>query len=233
MAQARSMLVGPEHSLMMISTSLPVEAEETGAFLEALEKCLREDLTEKYYLIGNSVMNREMAQSFGGELLTITLLTAGAILLVVLLTFRNLALPVILVSLVQCGVFLAVAATWLLGFKMYFLALLIVQCILMGATVDYGILLAGCYRECRKREGVREALASACAQSVHTVLTSSLFMIFVTGAIGFSPAEPTIAQICQSISLGAAAAVLLVLFVLPGLLAALDRFVISSRSSNG
>ena len=233
MAQARSMLVGPEHSLMMISTSLPVEAEETGAFLEALEKRLREDLTEKYYLIGNSVMNREMAQSFGGELLTITLLTAGAILLVVLLTFRNLALPVILVSLVQCGVFLAVAATWLLGFKMYFLALLIVQCILMGATVDYGILLAGCYRECRKREGVREALASACAQSVHTVLTSSLFMIFVTGAIGFSPAEPTIAQICQSISLGAAAAVLLVLFVLPGLLAALDRFVISSRSSNG
>lgn len=221
----RAQLMGPEHSLMMISTTLPVESEETEAFLTGLQEQLDQKMTGGCYMIGNSVMNHEMKQSFGGEMLTITLLTAAAIFLVVLISFRNWAVPVILVSLVQCGVFLTETVTWLLGFNMYYLALLIVQCILMGATVDYGILFANCYRERRKGKEIRQAVESAYSQSMHTILTSSLFMIFGTGAIGFSPADPTIAQICQSISLGAAAAVLLVIFVLPGMLAALDRFV--------
>ncbi len=226
MDSVRGLLIGPEHSLTMISATLPVEGEETSRFLESLEDRLGREMSGDWYLIGNSVMNQEMKRSFGGELLTITLLTAAAIFLVVLFSFRNLAVPVILVSLVQCGVFLAVSTTWLLGYKMYYLALLIVQCILMGATVDYGILFANIYRERRGSAGIRQALEEACDQAMYTILTSSLFMIFGTGAIGVSPADPTIAQICQSISIGACAAMLLVIFVLPGLLAALDRMVI-------
>ena len=128
--------------------------------------------------------------------------------------------------LVQCGVFLTVSTTWLLGYKMYYLALLIVQCILMGATVDYGILFTNYYREMRWDRGIKEALKETYQRSIHTILTSALFMVIVTGAIGFSPIEPTIAQICLSISLGAASATILVIFILPGILAALDRFVV-------
>ena len=54
-----------------------------------------------------------MKDSFGRELLTISLLTAASIFLVVMLTFRQLVVPAILVLLVQCGVFLTVSTTWL------------------------------------------------------------------------------------------------------------------------
>ncbi len=229
---ARAQMIGPSHSLMMISTTLPVEAEETEAFLDALQQRLEGSMTGRPYLIGNSVMNREMKQNFSRELLTITLLTAAAIFIVVLISFRSPAVSAVLVSLVQCGVFMAISTTGLMGYRMFYLAILIVQCVLMGATVDYGILFTNYYREHRKTKGIPEALEASYGQAMHTILTSSLFMIFGTAAIGLSPADPTIAQICQSISIGAASATLLVIFVLPGLLAALDRYVTRKRQSN-
>ena len=222
---AKAQMVGTDHSLALLATDLPVEGDETNEFLEKLKNDLAKSAEGSTYLIGNSPMNLEMKQSFGRELLTISLLTAASIFLVVLVTFRQILIPFILVLLVQCGVFLTVATTWLLGYKMYYLAVLIVQCILMGATVDYGILFTNYYREMRQTGSVRTALKESYARSIHTILTSALFMIIATGAIGFSPADPTIAQICKSISLGAASATILVVFILPGILAALDRFV--------
>ena len=223
---AKAQMVGEKYSLVMLSTDLPVEGEETISFLQEMKTELLEAGVEHYYLIGNSPMNLEMQQSFGREFLTISLLTAASIFLVVLVTFRQAVIPAVLVLLVQCGVFLTVSTTWLLGYKMYYLALLIVQCILMGATVDYGILFTNYYREMRWDRGIKEALKETYQRSIHTILTSALFMVIVTGAIGFSPIEPTIAQICLSISLGAASATILVIFILPGILAALDRFVV-------
>ena len=224
-----SQLKGPSCSLLMLSTTLPVESEETSSFIRGLKDEASSRLRMDYYLIGNSCMGEEMKDNFGSEFLLISLLTAASIFLVIAVTFRKLIIPLILVLLVQCGVFLTIMTTWLLGYKMYYLAVLIVQCILMGATVDYGILFTNYYRDCRQRLSIAESLKETYVCSLHTILTSSLFMIFGTGSIGFSPVDPTIAQICQSIALGAASATLLVLFVLPGVLAALDRFVVKKQ----
>ena len=226
---AKDMLVGPEHSLMMIYTTLPVESDETEAFIRGLKKRLDEEAQGRSYLIGNSPMSVEMEDSFAAEVLLITLLTAAAIFTVVAVTFRQLLIPVLLVSLVQCGVFMTITTTWLLGYSMYYLAIIIVQCILMGATVDYAILMTNYYREVRQSLEKAPALRETYEKSVHTVLTSGMFMILATGALGFSPIDPTISQICQSIALGALSATLLVLFVLPGMLSALDRVVAGRR----
>lgn len=223
--EAKAQLIGPEHSLLILRTHLPVEGKETERFLEKLDRYGEQKLGGEYYLIGNSPMAREMKRGFAREFLTISLLTAGAVFLVVALTFRQLMLPLILVLLVQCGVFMTVMTTWLLGYRIYYLAVIIVQCILMGATVDYGILFSGIYREMRSCAAVEQALQLALERSIHTILTSSLFMICVTGAIGFSPVESTIAQICRTIALGGLSALVLVLLMLPGLLAAFDRYV--------
>ena len=98
----------------------------------------------------------------------------------------------------------------------------------MGATIDYSILFTNYYRENRKRLGIKEALAAAHQGSIHTILTSGLIMILVTGVVGYLFSDPTVGQICQTISMGALCATLLILFVLPGLLAACDRLLTGS-----
>lgn len=217
-------LRGPEHSLLMLNTTLPEESAETTAFFDELTGRLGE-LSGEYHLIGNSAMNYEMEKSFDREMTTITLLTAAAIFLVVALTFRSLIIPAILVCIVQCGVYLTITVIGLQGYSIYYLALLIVQCILMGATIDYGILFTNYYREKRQSMGREEVLAAAYNGSIHTILTSGLIMILVTGIVGYCFSNPTIGQICRTISIGALCATLLILFLLPGLLSTFDRIV--------
>lgn len=224
-----SQLLGPNYSLMMIETSLPVESDETSQFMVSLNNMIDENLNNEVYLIGNTPMSYEMEQSFDKELMLITILTALAIFVVVLITFRSISIPTILVLIVQCGVFVTMSINALMGYSTFYLALLIVQCILMGATIDYGILFTSYYRESRKTMDVKEALTEAYNGSIHTIFTSGLIIVLVTGIIGISPVDPTIAQICQTISIGSLSAILLILFILPGLLAAFDKLVVKKK----
>jgi hypothetical protein len=216
-------LKGDNYSRLILSVTIPEEGAETDVFYELVNsKC--NDLNGNYHLIGSSAMNYEMGQTFDRELLLITLLTATAIFIVVLLTFRSFAVPAILVLLVQCGVFITITVVGFQGYSINYLALLIVQCILMGSTIDYGILFSNYYREARKIRKRAEALKLAYAGSMHTILTSGLIMVIVTAIFGQCYGEPTIEQICQTLSIGAASVILLIVFILPGILACLDRF---------
>ena len=225
----RKQLVGEHYTLMMIDTTLENESEETSSFIGNLIARCDDTLSSDYYLIGNSVMNYEMEQSFDRELLTITLLTAISVFLVVAVTFRSIAIPAILVAIVQCGVYVTVTANGILGYSIYYLALLIVQCILMGATIDYAILYTTYYQEFRQKDSILKSMTRAYNGSIHTVLTSGLIITIVTGVLGFMSADPTIAQICRVISIGAASAITLILLVLPSLLAVFDKYVVKKN----
>lgn len=223
--EAMSQMIGENHSILMLSTTLPAESAQTSAFIEGLHDAASSQLTGDYYLIGSSPMTYEMENSFDAEMLLITILTALAIFLVVAITFKSLAVPTILVLIVQCGVYITVSVSGLMGYGINYMALLIVQSILMGATIDYGLVYTSYYREKRETMGVKEALKGAYDGSIHTILTSGLIMILITGLLGFTSSDPTIGQICQTLSIGTLSATLLILFVLPGLLASFDRFV--------
>ncbi len=216
-------LKGGNYSRLILTSSIDPESAEADEFFTRLDKICSENLSGDYYFIGNSAMTNEMKKSFGSEMNLITVLTAVAIFLVVAFTFRSVAIPFILVLLVQCGVFLTISVMGLIGGNMYYLAMLIVQCILMGSTIDYGILFTSYYREKRKTLGIKEALTEAYNGSIHTIMTSGLIMVIVTFIVGFCFEEETIAQICRTLSVGALCAILLILFILPGMLSSFDK----------
>lgn len=192
LTDAVTQLRGSDYSRLVLTTTLPGESDETSAFIAQLTQDLDAVTTGDYYIIGNSAMVYEMENSFDSELLLITLLTAASIFLVVVFTFRSLVIPALLVLIVQCGVFITVTVVGLQGLEIYYLALLIVECILMGATIDYGILYTSYYREMRETMSVRDALIAAYRGSIHTVLTSGSIMVLVTAVVGkFSATRPS------------------------------------------
>jgi len=223
--EAFEQLSGPNYSRMVIATTFPGESEDTFRFINDLIGSFDENLTGEYYLVGGSPMNFEMSKSFGGENLFITILTAIAISIVVAITFRSLIIPFLLILIIQCGVFITVSLIGFQGFSIYYLAMIIVQCILMGATIDYGILFTSYYKEKRAILGPKEALAAAYNGSIHTILTSGLIMILILGVLGVLFENPTIGQICQTISKGALCATLLITFILPAILAVFDKWI--------
>lgn len=183
-----------------------------------------------YYLIGDSAMAYEMSQTFSSEMDFITILTMVSIFVVVALTFKSIFIPLLLVLVIQSAVYINMAYMSLTGMNVYFIALIIVQAILMGATIDYAILYTSYYLESRNylKLGVKEALITAYNKSIHAILTSASILVIVTAIVGVL-ASAIAGKICQSISTGTLCATLIILIILPALLASFDRLIVKKK----
>ena len=224
-----SQLRGHKYSQAIVFTDLPKESDATHNFVETLAAQCDNRLESKHYLIGESVMMNEMRNQFGDEMLLVTLITILSIFLIVAITFRSLAVPAMLVMTVMSAVYIDVTMSGLNGGRLLYLAYLIMQSILMGATIDYGILFTNNYREARATTSKTDSIRKAYMASTHTILTSGTIMTMAPFAMSILIDDATIATILKCIAAGALAAVLLILFVLPGLLAAFDRFVVRRK----
>ncbi len=225
MDEAAKMLVGANYSLMMVNTSLPEEGAETTAFMTMIEEECLNGLDGKVYFVGNTPMAYEMSKTFDDEMNRITILTAFAIYVVVLLTYRNAMIPLILVAVIQAAVYAVMTLMGIQGTSIYYLALIIVQSILMGSAVDYGILFTSYYRETRMEMGIKDALITSYNNSIHTFMTSGFIMVVVTGVLGEFFPDPSMGEICKIISSGALMAIILIVFILPGILAVCDKLI--------
>lgn len=223
MSDAKKLLVSDEYSRVILNTKYNFEGEETFAFIKALKDKLD---GEGIYVIGDSPMAYEMSESFNDELDFITVLTMIAIFVVVAITFKSIVIPFILVLVIECAVYLTMSYLSLTNTSVYFISLLIVQSILMGATIDYAIVYTTYYIEIRKKDkNIKAALIESYNKSIHTILCSSSILVIVTLIVG-NFASLIAAKICMTLSKGSLCAALLILFILPPILAVCDKLII-------
>ena len=223
---AKKLIVGKEYSRVVIKTDLKPEGDTTFKFINDEKKTVKS--IADVYFIGNSPMALDMSESFGKELDFITILTMIAIFIAVAFTFKSAIIPTILVLIIQCAVFLTMGILSVTGGVVYFIALLIVQSILMGATIDYAIVYTSYYIESRNTMSVKDSIINAYQKSIHTILTSSSILIIVTFIVG-NFANAIAAKICMTLSKGTICSVILILFLLPAILAAIDRIIIKNK----
>ena len=228
----RALMLSGNYKRMMVSLALPLEGEETFEFIGQMKERSDETFGKNTYLVGDSTMGYEMDLGFTDELNFVSILTIVSILLVVVLTFRSLISSGVLVAVIQSAVFIVTALIALLGISVNYVALILVQCILMGSTIDYGILFISNYTEIRGSEegrDKREAVCIAMNRSIKTIMTSSLILVSCCLTIGFAMTQKIIAQTCSVIAYGTICAVVLVIFVLPALAYVLDRFIVKKK----
>ncbi len=232
LTDSKELLLGDNCNRMIVSLTLPSEGEETFRTVGAIKEQAEASFSSPVYLVGDSGMGYEMDQGFSSELNFVTLLTIISILLVVLATFRSLLSAVLLVAVIQGAIFLTTAIVCLQQVRVNYIALILVQCILMGAAIDYGILFVSNYREARRREERKQAVRSAMNASIRTILTSSLILIGCCLSIGLIMTQKIISQSCTIIAYGAFCSALLVVFLLPALVYTLDRWIIKKKAAS-
>ena len=224
---ARDLLIGDNYSRIVLNTSLSPESEETFGFIQKIKDELGEKV-ENFYVIGDSPMAYEISGTFDKELNFMTIITMLAIFIVVAITFKSAIIPAILVLTIQTAVYLIMGVLSLIGENVYFIAILIVQSILMGATIDYAILYTSYYLEHRKTKSIKESIIDSYNKSIHTILTSSSILIIVTLIIA-NFASAIAAKICKTISEGTICSTILILMLLPAVLAFCDRIIVKNK----
>lgn len=226
----KDQLIGKNHGRVIVRTKLPAEGEETMDYIVNMKKELeKRDLENEVYMVGNSSMANEMSKSFGKESIIITIITAIAIYVVVAISFKSKAIPLILVSIIQTAVWITIAITGVTDGSIYFLSLIIVQSLLMGATIDYAIMFTEQYVSARKNGlDVQQSVVRGYNKSIQAILTSAGVLTIVTAIVG-NFASSTAAKICKAISDGTFFSTILILLLLPALVAACDRFIIKRK----
>lgn len=228
--EAKKQLVGEKHSRLIVTLSYELESEEIYQFYKNLEQEIQKSFEKDFYLVGNSAMSYELSQSFQNEYLIISIIIAAAIFIVILVTFKRFSIPSILVVLIETSVLLTTCSMALGNSPMYFIALIIVQSMLMGSMVDYGILLTSYYRDLRNNFDVKESVVNALTKSMRTILTSSSVMTITAFILGIVMKD-VVAEILFVLSIGTLVATLLIIFVLPSLLVVFDKFITLKKKS--
>ncbi len=220
--KSKKLIVSDKYSRIVLNTKYDFETEDTYKFINSIHNKIKNK--DDIYVVGNSPMAVEMSKTFDQELNKITILTMIFIFIVVAITFKDLIIPLVLVLIIQTAVYITMSAISVTGGSVYFIALLIVQAILMGATIDYAIVYTSYYRESRLTLNIKDSIINAYNRSIHTIISSSSILIIVTLVVA-NFASAIAAKICETISQGTFASVILILFILPGVLATTDKLI--------
>ena len=227
MASADSLLRAENYSRILLTVTLPPESEESARFVEFLSKNVKEIFGDEAYVAGEIATTNDLTKAFDDDNRLISIFTVVSIFVIIMIVFKSLSLPVILVAIIQGAIWISMAATTLMGGAMFFMSYIMSMCILMGATIDYGILLSTNYVRARAIKDRREALNEALDGALPTIFTSGLILMVCGAVVGFIASQTSISSVGFLLFRGTLVSVLMITMVLPALLYILDKFVIA------
>jgi hypothetical protein len=222
---AEKLFLGKQYGRMILSIDLPSESKESTEFVEHLIVTVKEVFGEDAHVAGHMVSTVDLQNSFAKDNTIITIVTIISIFLIIMLIFRSLSLPVLLVIVIQGAIWISMATSLITG-PMFFMSYIITTCILMGATIDYGILMSSTYVAARKKMDKKEALLVAVNTALPTVFTSGLILTICGFIVGFVASQTSISTVGILLGKGALVSSLMVMLVLPSILYLLDKFIL-------
>lgn len=221
---AKANLESEKYSRITFNINGGVEDDDVFELVKTLKSGVS-DFYEERYITGESVVCYEMSEYFMKDNLMVCLFTDLFILVILLITFRNISLPIILILAIQGGIFINFAIPFLSKTSISFIGYLIISAIQMGATIDYAIVLTNRYRGIRKDFTDRyDAMAAATNAVFPTILTSGVILT-ATGFVMSMLSSGVVAQLGLLLGVGTLTSIIIVLFVLPSLLLVTEKVV--------
>ena len=222
---AKEQMRSDGYSRMVIYLNLPEEGQQTYDFLGEMRQIVGRYYDGYYYLVGNSTSSRDLSDSFATDNLLISILSAFFVIVVLLFTFRSAGLPILLITVIQGSIWINFSIPTLTGEPLYFLGYLIVNALMMGANIDYAIVIASHYQEKKRYVPHKEAIVHAMNAAFPTVFTSGTMMAAAGLLIGNMSAQPVVSIMGTCIGRGTIISIILVLFVLPAFLVLGDSII--------
>ena len=218
-------LRGEHWSRLVFVADVPTEGDETYALLDEIRSIAQEYYGNDVILVGNSTNAFDLASSFSGDNMKISILTALFVMVILLFTFKSAGLPILLVLTIQGSIWINFSVPVLTGTNLFFLSYLVVSSIQMGATIDYAIVITNRYMELKTVMERKQAAVEALSQSFPTILTSGTIMAVAGFLIGGISTDATIGSVGQTLGRGTVTSIILVMTVLPQLLMLGDALI--------
>lgn len=215
-----------EYSRMIVQLNI---AEEGTALTQAVEDI--EAAAEAYYpgqwlAVGTPTSLNDIRLSVESDGTLVQILSILAVGIIVMLAFRSIVIPVLLVALIQCAIWINMSVPYFTGEPLIYIGYLVISGLQLGATIDYAILLTNRYRDERRLgQAPMDAAVSALKVSGHSILVSTLILAGAGFSLSIISNIPSVSIIGLLLCRGALLSGGMVIVMLPPLLALLDRVI--------
>lgn len=222
---AKALFVGENYSRMIITVDLPTDSVQTGEFVEYLTSATKDIFGENGHLAGEIISTYDLRVTFDSDNTLITVFTIVSIFFIILIIFKSLSLPLILVTIIQGAIWISMSISLLNG-PVFFMSYIVTTCILMGATIDYGILMSTNYVQYRKTMDRKEALYKSVEAAMPTVFTSGMILTVCGFVVGAIASQSSISEVGFLLGKGTLVSTFMITVVLPAVLYLLDKFIL-------
>jgi hypothetical protein len=177
------------------------------------------------YLLGESVSLYDIKESITKDSFKVSIIAIIAIMMVILISFKSLTLPVLLVFVIQGAIWINLSVPYFSGNQINYIGFLIISTVQLGATVDYAIIMSDTYMKKRKLYDKSKATWSALVDTVGSIFVSGCILSSAGLCLNIISANPIISELGTLLCRGTLLSMALVVFVLPGILNIFDKLI--------
>ncbi len=229
----KSSLETEAYTRFILTSSLDAEGEDVFKEAEKMRALASALYGEDAHWIGESFSLLDMKEVIQDDNMRVNFLTIAAVAVILLLSFRSLSLPVILVFTIEFAIWGNLSTIYLTGRALNYIGYLVVSTIQLGATVDYGILMTENYLNYRHTLNAKDSAIKAITNTMPAILPPGLILSSVGFVLSVVSSLPVVSDIGLVLGQGALASLLSVIFLLPPLLQYLDPLIYRTTLNPG
>lgn len=228
--KATEMLKTDDYQMLMINSVYKVASDEVNDQVDKINA-----ITEKYdkgaLLVGEAPLTKDLIDITDHDFKMVSVVSIGVIFIIILILFRSISLPVILVGVIEFAIFVNMGIPFYTGTTLPFVASIVIGTIQLGATVDYAILMTTRYKRERSRgAGKYDAITTAHQASAQSIIVSALSFFAATFGVGMYSNIDMISSLCILMARGAIISMIVVVLVLPSLFMVFDKLIVKTSA---
>ncbi len=204
--------------LMMINSAYSVATDEENAQINKINS-----IVKKYdpdgILTGEGVMTKDLIEVTDRDFIVTGAISMIAIFILVAIVFKSISIPVILVAAIELAIWVNIGMSTITGATICFITPTIINCVQLGATVDYAILMTTRFREELRRSGDKfKAIKIAAQESSRSIFQSALVFFCATFGVFLICNIDIVKGVCMMLARGSLISAAVIMLMLPGLL---------------
>jgi predicted RND superfamily exporter protein len=213
------------YKLLIVNSKYKAATDNENAQIDKINKIVK-SYDKDGIVAGEGPLTKDLVEMAAVDFKNVDIVSIIAIFAIILLLFKSFSIPVVLVGSIELAIFINMAVPYYTGSVIPFIASIVIGCIQLGSTVNYAILVTTRFRE-ELRDGLDkfEAMRVAVQGTARSVVTSALTFFAATIGVSFVAKIEMIKTLCTMLARGALISMVIIVFVLPALLVALESVI--------
>lgn len=222
-------LQNDEWQVMLIGSEYKVASDEVNKQCDEIQ-AIAKRYDQNSMLVGEAPGTYDLIKTTNTDFNTVNAVSIGVIFVIILLVFRSISVPFILVAVIEGGIFLNLGIPYFTHTELPFIASIVISTIQLGSTVDYAVLMTTRYLRERRIGGhnKRDAIRIAVETSAKSIFVSALSFFAATFGVALYSNIDMISSLCSLMARGALISMGYVIFVLPSFLYIFDKVILKT-----